>query len=160
MSTTSNSVVHPPISGGYGDVAAENRNSNKRKHKYEHEHELSPAAPTSKTTVSVSTAAATATATTNNNDDDDVTRKVTPTFAGASSTTSTSTSKAKAKATTKDNIMMSSKNSSKENQRGKYFVDKIKDHLLCSICFGVFKRPVVLACCGQTLCEECLLSSM
>lgn len=55
---------------------------------------------------------------------------------------------------------MMSNNSSEENNSDNNFVDEIQDHLLCSICFRVFKKPVVLACCGQTLCEECLLNFM
>ena len=47
-----------------------------------------------------------------------------------------------------------------ELDRSQYFVDTIQDHLLCPICSGVFTKPVVLSCCGQSLCENCLLKSM
>ena len=47
-----------------------------------------------------------------------------------------------------------------EIDRSQYFVDTIQDHLLCPICSGVFTKPVVLSCCGQSLCENCLLKSM
>ena len=47
-----------------------------------------------------------------------------------------------------------------ELDRSRYFVDPIQDHLLCPICSGVFTKPVVLSCCGQSLCENCLLKSM
>ena len=47
-----------------------------------------------------------------------------------------------------------------KNRKLEAFADKVKDHVLCPICFEEFTTPVVIICCGQTLCEECLLNSM
>ena len=43
------------------------------------------------------------------------------------------------------------------DQCSKYFVEEPQDYLLCSICLGVFEKPVLLHCCGQTLCHKCVL---
>ncbi len=36
------------------------------------------------------------------------------------------------------------------------FVDKVPEDNLCSICTNILSEPVIVECCGQLFCEECL----